>query len=60
MHKDMDIKAKIMDFGAFNNWKGFIGLYFTKKELREIAKLCGLKAKDVENYTIKEIGLMIH
>lgn len=50
-----EFKARIFDLGSFNNWKGFIGLYFTKKELRVIAKLCGIPAKEVENYRINEI-----
>lgn len=56
----MELRTKILDFGKTNEWKGFISLYFTKKELREIAKLCGIKAKEMENYTIKEVYAMIH
>lgn len=44
-------KARILDFGTFNNWKGYIGLYFTKKELRTIKKY----VPDFDNMTMKQI-----
>lgn len=40
----------VKDFGAFNNWKGFIGLYFTKAEVRQMKKY-GV----TEDCTIKEV-----
>lgn len=49
------MKDKIYCFGAFNNWKGCIGLFFTKKELRQIAKEVGIKAKDIEEYDIADV-----
>lgn len=51
----MDYKELIKNYGNFNNWRGFIGLYFTKKQLREIAKLIGVKFSDIEAMTIKEV-----
>lgn len=53
--KNMDYKETIKNYGNFNNWRGFIGLYFTKKQLREIAKLIGVKFSDIEAMTIKEV-----
>lgn len=29
---------KIKSFGDFNNWRGFIGLYLTTKEVRQLKK----------------------
>lgn len=49
------MKGKIYNIGIFNKWKGFIGLYFTNKELRQIAKETGIKYKEVENYTLRQI-----
>jgi len=51
----MNMEERIKDFGEFNGWKGFIGLYFTKKELRVIAKEVGIKAKEIGNYKLVEI-----
>lgn len=47
--------VRIENAGTFNNWKGYIGLYFTKKELRQIAKETGVKSKDIEDYKLIEI-----
>lgn len=30
----MDMKERVFNAGNFNAWKGCIGLYFTKKEVR--------------------------
>lgn len=49
------MKQRIENVGAFNNWKGYISLYFTKKELRQIAKETGVKSKDIEDYKLIEI-----
>lgn len=49
------MKEKVKDFGDFNNWKGFVGLYFTKKELRQIAKEIGVEAKDIESYKLSDV-----
>lgn len=51
----MDYKETIKNYGDFNNWGGFIGLYFTKKQLKEIAKLIGVTFSDIEGMTIKEV-----
>lgn len=40
----------VKHIGNFNNWKGFIGLYFTKSEIR-LMKKYGV----TENKTIKEV-----
>ena len=29
-----DIKAKLKELGTFNEWKGYIGLYLTKKRIK--------------------------
>lgn len=49
------MKERIKYYGDFNNWKGYIGLFFNKKELREIAKEVGIKAKDIESYKLAEV-----
>lgn len=46
-----EIKAKLSEFGTFNGWKGYIGLYLTQKELRQI-KRAGI---DYENMTMKQV-----
>ena len=30
------MKEKILNIGTFNNWRGCMGLYFTKKEIRSL------------------------
>lgn len=30
------MKEKIYNAGTFNNWRGCMGLYFTKKEIRSL------------------------
>ena len=32
------IKNKIGNLGTFNGWRGFVGLYLTKKEIRSLKK----------------------
>lgn len=39
----------VKQFGEFNNWKGYIDLYFTVKDMRKLKKL-GV----TNNNTIKE------
>lgn len=45
------MKEKILDIGLFNNWKGYIGLYLNKKEIRILKK----SVPNCENMTIKQI-----
>ena len=45
------IKTKLKELGTFNEWKGYIGLYLTKKELRQISR-AGI---DYETLTMKEV-----
>lgn len=33
------MKEKILNIGTFNNWRGCMGLYLTKKEIRSLKKL---------------------
>lgn len=44
-----DFIEEINSFGIFNGWKGFIGLYFTKAEVKQMNKY-GV----TEDHTIKE------
>lgn len=44
-----NIKEQLKEIGTYNNWKGYIGLYFTTKGLRALKKF-GITADD----TIKE------
>lgn len=37
--KDMITKDEIKNFGEANNWRGCIGLYFTKKKVNSLKKL---------------------
>lgn len=41
----MSIKERIKEVGEFNGWKGYIGLYFTNKQLREMKKF-GITKED--------------
>ena len=34
----MEIIQKIKNIGEFNNWRGFVGLYLTTKELMSLKK----------------------
>ena len=34
----MEIIQKIKNIGEFNEWRGFVGLYLTTKELRPLKK----------------------
>ena len=47
IHKAM--KEKLLNIGTYNNWRGCMGLYLTKKEIRGLKKL-GI----TESTTIKE------
>lgn len=49
------MKELVEKLGEFNNWKGCIGLYFTKKQLRQIAKEINVRFKGIEYMTIKEV-----
>jgi hypothetical protein len=33
------MKEKILNIGTYNNWRGCMGLYLTKKEIRGLKKL---------------------
>ncbi len=44
-----NIKERLKEVGIYNNWKGYIGLYVTTKQLRALKKF-GITADD----TIKE------
>ena len=44
-----NIKEQLKEVGTYNSWKGYIDLYFTNKQLRELKKF-GITADD----TIKE------
>ena len=43
------MKEKLLNIGTYNNWRGCIGLYLTKKEIRSLKRL-GI----TEGTTIKE------
>ena len=43
------MKEKLLNIGTYNNWRGCLGLYLTKKEIRGLKKL-GIK----ESTPIKE------
>lgn len=43
------MKEKLLNIGTYNNWRGCMGLYFTKKEIRGLKRL-GI----TEGTTIKE------
>lgn len=49
--------TKINEFGRFNNWNGYLDLYFTKKQLGEIKKIFGFNAF---NISLKEAGVIIN
>lgn len=49
------MKDKVKYYGDFNGWKGLIGFYFTKKELRQIAKEVGIKTKEIEGYNLIDV-----
>lgn len=52
------MKEKVFEVGIFNDWKGVIGLYFTRKELTQIKheiKANGHNIKDIEYFTIKQV-----
>ena len=33
------MKEKLLNIGTYNNWRGCLGLYLTKKEIRGLKKL---------------------
>ena len=49
------MKERIESLGKFNNWNGYIGIYFTKKQLRQIAHEINVPFKDIENMKIQEV-----
>lgn len=49
------MKELINEIGAYNNWKGFVGLYLTKRQLSEVAKDLKRTRKEVESLTIKQV-----
>lgn len=49
------MKELIENEGKFNDWKGCIGLYFTKKQLRQIAKEIKVPYREIECLKIKEV-----
>ena len=49
------MKERIESLGKFNNWNGYIGIYFTKKQLRQIAHEINVPFKEIENLKIQEV-----
>ena len=49
------MKNLIKEIGTFNNWKGFVGLYLTKRQLSDVAKDLKRTRKEVESLTIKQV-----
>lgn len=47
-----DLRDLITNIGISNNWKGYAGLYFTQKQMRQIKKITGVNCQDM---TIKEL-----
>lgn len=50
---------QIKDFGTFNNWKGYISMYFNQKQLREISKFLDIKFKDLKEMKMQQIKAII-
>lgn len=50
-----DMKEEIRNFVDFNNWKGYIGLYFSTKELQKIAKEVNVTHREIKDLSIKEV-----
>lgn len=56
------MKEKVFEAGAFNGWRGVIGLYFNRKGLAQIKreiKANGHKIKDIEELTIKHVYTLL-
>lgn len=49
------MKELINEIGSYNNWKGFAGLYLTKRQLSEVAKDLNITRKEVESLTINQV-----
>lgn len=49
----------INDFGTFNNWEGYISMYFNQKQLREISKFLDIKFKDLQEMNMQQIKAII-
>lgn len=49
------MKEQVLNFGIFNNWKGYIDMYFTQKDLRKIAKELGIKFDKIKDMTIAQV-----
>lgn len=52
-HKTM--KEQVLNFGTFNNWKGYIDMYFSQKDIRKIAKELGVKFSEIKEMTIIDV-----
>lgn len=49
----------INDFGEFNNWEGYISMYFNQKQLREIGKFLDIRFKDLKEMKMQQIKEII-
>ena len=49
------MKEQVLNFGTFNNWKGYINMYFTQKDLRKMAKELGIKFDKIKDLTIAQV-----
>ncbi len=36
----------LKNFGEFNNWHGFVDMFFTKKQMRDLKKMYGITNND--------------
>ena len=49
------MKEAVLNFGIYNNWKGYINMYFNQKDLRKIAKEIGIKFGEIKDMTISKV-----
>ena len=49
------MKEQVLNFGIFNNWKGYIDMYFTQKDLRKMAKELGIKFDKIKDMNIAQV-----
>lgn len=49
------MKEQVLNFGTFNNWKGYIDMYFSQKDIRKIAKELGIKFSKIKEMTIIDV-----
>lgn len=47
MENITDVKYLVDNIGQFNDWKGLVVLYFTRKQIRKIEKLTNIQCKDI-------------